>query len=562
MSNIEVYKVITESQKIDNDDAPKAIMEVGPLLTNYKVQNADSESQSAFSFLIQSANGTSTLARELLMETSFEVKMAGVDQGSVLYQSGTNDAPRPWAVQSAMQTLTQQINNSTVCQMTPCDVVKALNHYMPKSMYSKYGSVSPIMQDQYQDLQDYATLGANRNPLALYGTNPDLPTRGSYTVQVVSNTNTSAVLRLTITEPLLLGSTVWDGETLNDYTNIQSMRIEGTWVQNLNAIWSSAVGGSSGGLNKTITVEILGKPKLLYVVHEVNPAYTKIDPFRGYVYNSPFLRVNQEEVVGTLASGATQVVQVNQLKPSNIPSKLLIYACKKSSTRTPNDADSFLAIDTLSVQKGNDLLLSGITPSQLYHHSLQNGLNVSFPEFTRFKGSVVMLDLMKIGNRQGYVAGEAVQEQLSISVTLRNSASTSRSNMVLYIVEIHDSFVTITEQTATQKIGITKDDADRARDAPVSLAVEIEEAVKGGSWKSFWRGVKRVGRTVAKGFRGARKVLDTADRVASAVGLGYGNPRGGARLVGGSYDVSGGCQDCECGSVGKVANADLRRVKF
>jgi len=92
------------------------------------------------------------------------------------------------------------------------------------------------------------------------------------------------------------------------------------------------------------------------------------------------------------ANGAINGFTFNTARLGCIPSHVFIFARPQPSSHTRFTADAFLAIDKISITCMNKTgILSGFTQQQLYNISVENGVNMSWGQWSRRVGSILCL---------------------------------------------------------------------------------------------------------------------------------------------------------------------------
>ena len=123
---------------------------------------------------------------------------------------------------------------------------------------------SPIMQDQYQNYEDWQTLGSARNVFASFGENSTQVSRNGFSgVTIVSNGNGTAVVDVVCTEPCVLSPFFWGSGCRAGLTNLQTLDI----TLNMNSNWSSRVwrlDDVNGNPISNVAISFNAAPQLLF----------------------------------------------------------------------------------------------------------------------------------------------------------------------------------------------------------------------------------------------------------------------------------------------------------
>jgi len=263
-------------------------------------------------------------------------------------------------------------------------------------------------------------------------------------------------------------------------------------------------------------------------------------------------------------------VTPNTLRLSAIPSHVFIFARPQLTTQTRFNADAFLAIDSISLTCMNKTgILSGFTPQQLYNISVENGVNMSWGQWSRRVGSVLCLAFGK--DIPQLLPGVEESLDFSYTITMRdtthfdntgarvphvNASAGTRdtcTNDVSIIWElctlvVTPSSITLEDGRSVKHQGISSQEAQDAMDQGPSMQTlkDVNQAI-GGSFSDWidrssrktWTGVKRYAGPIANAanaLAAANPALAPlavgANMVSSAVGSGgRRRTRGGGLLL-------------------------------
>jgi len=396
----------------------------GASQATYQRFPSTSSSNSAVIFNIQVPSENVVIGRDILINTgiTFQIfagsagvaaKQVPVGQSVLAY--GVTDALHTFPFASLLTTATAQINNTT-CSVNLQDVFPSLLRMNDSRELYRYNSMSPSLPDQAYGM--YADgVGASNNPLASYSTasyDLDQQPRGAQplAITVVHNitaggqdnslisTNVADTWVITVStvvsEPMFLSPFIFGDPEYNNQglLGINNM----TFTLNVDAsckrLWSSA--------NNYITAITLGTPAspngfsapaigitgapttptLLFKFLSTQPSdlvQTKnIVPYMDFPRyltssaNNPVVNAGQSGV--TLVSSN---LQINQ-----IPDLFLISVRVPMSQQTSYNTDSFLTIQSISVNLNNQSgLLSSASQYDLWRLCVKNGSTQSFAEW-------------------------------------------------------------------------------------------------------------------------------------------------------------------------------------
>lgn len=259
------------------------------------------------------------------------------------------------------------------------------------------------------------------NPLASYsnaGYDTVLP-RGAYPIKINSVLHTSPGVandssivsnsvddvfvlqcQTTVTEPLLCSPWLFSASNKGVRDGIskvsQAINIQMTIDGSLRRLLSSSLlqttvptdpyycvlaPGSNGNgqlfVNPYILMRTLSPPSTSI------PLSMNVHNSLNYQYNSAGQSTTTLQPYGQPGSVVTLVS--NSLSLTSVPDFIVVCGRKQFTQQTISDSNSFMKINSVSVQFGtSDSLLSGASPEQLYLMSKRNGLNMSWLQFSGF----------------------------------------------------------------------------------------------------------------------------------------------------------------------------------
>ncbi len=501
-----------------------------------KTFTTTSFSNTVASFSLPPPNDEVIIDKKMLLRFYIELTFAGTTSGGNLLNLGVFDAPRANPINSSLlQSVTLKINDQSFNQNSS-DIVDALMHY-----YNDYGdrrghnSMTPAMMDQSQE---YSQLfGAARNPLGAYGDNPAEIARGGFAgVTVVSNTPTSAVVRLICTEQLFLSPMSFGSENSPGLTNVRSMDL----IANLNDLsraWSrdAVSAASASNVITSLTGTLYQSPEVDFQYISRNPLL-KVPEAVSYPY---FVLNRFPSPTQALAAASSTTIESNNIQFHSIPRKIYIFARQQNSDLTYTQTNSYMDITRVSINWNNLAgQLSQASEQELYLISLRNGLKKSFTEWKSGCGSVLCIDpSLDVALSPTECPGQLLNMQFQVSVTLNNPGINSK-NIVLYIVTCDEGVLTIYPGRCVSTIGsVTAKDVLDSYSRP-RIPYSMVESVYGGS---FWDKLKSFVAPIAS----FAKKTGIASKLASFIpgvgsiaspvikALGYAKPKG-RRVRGGA----------------------------
>lgn len=366
---------------------------------------------------------------------------------------------------------------------------------------------------------DQGLIGVARNPLGTYGDDGAQMTRGSFNYDFIRNpiwpTSTqgeyeqfpTATVVFTIREPILMAPFAFGRQNEPGLIGIRNMQINGQFTQNLERVWSCADGFGdpfplvpydppsygTGGFPKNIKVTVLGvSASFRYITPSLTTVLPKVVQ---YPYYESVPQIITLKPVGA-ASRANSALSSSFNMPS-LPRRLYFYLQQTKTQRSATTSDVFARIDTLTMKLGNrDGIFSSMTCYDFYRMAEQNGLNMSWTQYSKTVGSIVCVDLSSdvgLGPLEAPGLNKPTQIQIQCTYTDLQEPGMSAITYDLAVLPIYEGVFSLSPGVASHQTGIlTPEDILKVSEAPL-------QAVKGGSrggfgWADVWHGVKNAGR--------------------------------------------------------------------
>ncbi len=448
------------------------------------------------------------------------------------FQIGLNDALRQYPIASITDTITAQLNGETISQNSG-DWITALGSYnTTASERNKSISTSAAMPDAFQQYSDWSVYGSGRSPLASYAENSTEQTRGGLDYVIAPDGKS---FRIELTEPLFL-SPFFNayGDETEGFVNVNQMNLTFRWSSNLRKIMShSSLGGALGNLN----VSFYQAPELL--INYLSPDLTQALPV---VQTLPYTQY-QEYIrpAGTLSAGASTTLLSDAVKLSMIPEKMYLFVRHSRTGMTENLSDAFLKINRVRITWNNQSSLLGTcSPEQLYEISKRAGLDNTFSQFKKFRGSVFCCEFGKdIGLLDSECAGVSGQYTVSSQIDVTNVSDSSFDGEFFTIFAMGGQF-SIFEGGARASIGmLTQADVLQARSGAERMDWHEAHRLSGGG---FFGDLKKTVNKVARGVQsGANWVGNVASKIPLPIAQQVaGIARGVSGVAGGVRNLSGG----------------------
>jgi hypothetical protein len=486
MTSLENVKVLEPRVNVKADVEKDHIVLQGGLRVNEQVNTADSWGSAGAtpvqaSWTVNPPSTSTIVDRNLKVRAYFEIS---TDQP---LQLGLNDALRQFPIASIMDVLTVQINGETVSD-NMADKIHAMLCY-GNDAETRRGdtSTSPSMPDNYQEYSDYSVYGSGKNSLSNYGEQAVEEGRGGFPVEVLSSTS----FRVVITEPLFL-SPFLTGLHMADegFVNVNQMNINMRWKQNISQIMSHS---SLGNAITSVSVSMYQAPELLTTF--ITPDLTQPIPQLQVL---PYVKTQEYiKQMSALTAGSSVQVVSDSIKLSQVPRKVYLFCRHQRSTSTQNTADSFLSMENLSILWNNQSgLFSSATPQDLYRISKGNGLNQTWSQFSKYRGSVFCAEFGKdIGLLDSEAPGCQGQYTIQVQATMKNQSASSFTGE-FYMVILNEGTFSISENFARASLGnLNQQMVLMAKQSPELHHLTYSQLQGGG----FFSGLKNIVNKIARG---------------------------------------------------------------
>jgi hypothetical protein len=441
---------------------------------------------------------------------------------------GGLDGLRWGGICAQAQSCNLSINNGNIAT-SPVWFYEPLSRYYQNNDYQSWMSTMPSMHDTAQKYSiSYQTA---KDPLAGYFDNSSQMPRGSscyYTI--ISNTATEAVIDCTWEEPFCCSSPMlFPDEQKTGLYGINTIMVNMTFVNSLSKIWShDAVNGApvsnvTFAWNKAPIMELyqISNPGSI-----ATPDIEKVLPFQSIV-------VYPEAGAIDLASGATDIKPLNNIKLIGTPSRLYIFVRKSDGTMRFTDCDCYALITNIQITYGNkSALLGNLSPHGLFQLSKSNGFAGDYGSWCN-SGSVLCINFeTDISQDLLSAVGMEGQQQFQVNLTYKNiSPGPETTTYQIYTIAIYEGIFNYSDNTAKDEINVLKP-ADLTRDevlnATQSRAAHISSNFMGGSFRESATKVARKAYDLGKEYiPKARKAIGSSKNAVSS-GIGVFSPRAAA----------------------------------
>ena len=483
---------------------------------------ASSWSTSNVTFKLVPPNPTSVLDRVVKMEFELKVDFTGPDSGTPLLKIGTADGVRQFPILACCNSFQVAINNENVSTIPQEWIHRLMRYY---SSYEVDTSDTANMPDQYQDYADYVTYGANRNPLGLYGDVTIGSTRTDPYITVTSNTNTAASVLVKIAEIVPVTPFLITGLSHGlQYLNNLNFSIG---LTNLSRVWCHA---SSGNTISTISVSIPNAP--VACCNWLSRVEASLDQAllpnpRVYEYQNLLL---QSQNYGSVNAGQQVIGQTQVIPFPTIPKRVFIFAKRRLNDETYLTSDVNARIDAVKIVYDNNTAMTQADSRQLYNISVKNGLTDTWPQWSKFTGSVLCLEFgsdIPLTNPDDY-PGKVRQNSFSAQVTFTN-LSASAINFDLDVVVVYPGLLTIGAMGTSLIQGFDPMFIQNTNDYPAALDYQLSNnpyMLGGGFFDSIKKFLGNVIKNAPAAINKASEIAQVAAPIVSAF-----NPHLGSQLA-------------------------------
>jgi len=517
-------KVLVKDDRLMVTDAVRyAVIKGGSNMTCAQYNAIGSGGASGFTsninFNISVPSQETIVSRQALIKTTLNYRISGtaVAANNNIFRYGDVDAFGPFPFHQMVNSSQWTINNNTISQNTR-DILAVLCRIHDKRFLHRYNGMTPTMFDSYGD---YATIpqGALNHPNGGFNRlslDNDLSPRGTLPISLTAGNNCTAgglavgagpmdcTISVQVTEPVMVSPFIFAGDEGQGIYGIQNLNA----VYNLDstantAIRLSADATSIAAFPNGRTVTFLGAQEPQLLLQFLTPHPSDLMPSRNVVPYYELPRFVSSSGT-TVATGVKHVFNSSSLQLNQIPDKIYICVSKDVSTRANTDADAFLAINSITMNWNNSAgLLSSATQQDLWRMSVENGINMSWVEFSgsagggsaspvQTSGSVLCLEFGKdIELKDDYYApGSLGNFQLQFTVTATNTSAVDATQLQLLTIVQNSGVFSIERGVSSSYLGIlTKSDVlEASRGVPIAYSDALR-MVGGGVVGDFFKSV-------------------------------------------------------------------------
>jgi hypothetical protein len=395
------------------------------------------------------------------IRATFRLTISGVaGAGALMIQPGL-DAPRAFPLARAINTLQVSINNDQYSNVLNQYWPAFIRYHNPLKMEMNNFTTTPSFLDQYQEYNDFLnpfTGGSAKNALAGYGENsmPEGARQGFSGLTIVSDVGGVAVVDLTVTEPLFISPFNYSNEDEAGFLGVQNMSITTSFAELSSALWSHNNTAAGASTINNIAVQVTNYEILLNF--QSLPMDVPLPDKTIYPY---FEVVPYSSVSQTINSGAAQTLVLNSVQLKTIPRRMYVFARENLNDLLfanggVNKTDCFGVIENISVTFNNKVgLLSTASQQDLYNLAISNGCDMSWPQWSKYVGSVLAIDFSKdMSLNETDAAGVIGNYQLGLQARIRNTNTARNINYVLWAVVVNEGVAQIVNGSMSHQVGV------------------------------------------------------------------------------------------------------------
>lgn len=511
MSNFDVVTKKRLDTRINVDATNKEfIVDVAGNQCTQKVEPAQSFSKSQINWNITPSSPNTVIDRGFFVEVRLKYNFSGRTAGTE--STFIKDMAAPRGLAYGIQSANLTINGLSISQEIQ-QIVHAQSHFNDKTEYVRGQTLSPTFHcvDAYQSYEAPTANATLMQPLRGYNSSTRAEFgKGSYKMEIVSNTLAAAEVFVTFYEYMSLSPCVYNNRKVPGLTNVTSLQLSLN-LSNLERTFGVAQAVAADASYPTsYTVSIDGIPKCHYTEISM-PVYIESPPVVTYSYTDI---QRQESGLTNIANGGVANLVSNSYQLNTVPHSVIIFAKEQYGdiTSTANvttirkllsTPDAYGTIEKLEIKYNNQILLSSASQAQLWQMSSRNGLDMSFAEFCGMTqevnpgspgkdvpliGSLVCLNFGSdvAAGDPTMVPGTSINSNFSVTATVRNQSGSAK-NYVLQILYVYDGILSVSPGSAYKYVSLL----NRSE----TLNLEIEDTIEttytsGGDFKSFTDSLK------------------------------------------------------------------------
>ena len=513
------------------------ITEVKPVYTitkggtqiTYVQQKADNNNASSITFSPQVPGGNTYMDRKVYVHMYMRATFTGTPRDplgpALLFPNGLNGVVglRWCPLQSVTDSFTMTVNSNNITQ-NPAQYLEAISRYgFDRSIEDTFISTFPSMQDTWQQYPD--GFGANNNPIAVYGDNTSLQSRGAFPYTIVSDNGTVAVVDFEWTELIICSPLCITRRDEQGFFGVSNFRLQFSLTNVGRMLSIDSVNGPILGALPGNGVAISFPREPILNMSFITPPSVVAPPI-GSLCMYPYSLVQmfpQTYTAINLAPGASQQIISPNTVVAAVPTRIFVFAKKSYSDLTPYDTDTYLGLTNLQILfNNNSNILASAQPTDLYSISERNGLKESWTQWNDYVGAVFCADFSKdVSLADNLAVGVAGNYNLQVTATVKNLHSAAVANIDLYMITVVEGIFSIENMRASVENGlISEADLMAAEAEGTRIDYHMADTFYGGNLKKlismYGPDIRRA--AVAVGKAAAPVLKKYGPRVARAVG--------------------------------------------
>lgn len=401
-------------------------------------------------------------------------------------QLGLNDALRCMPFSALIDVLTVQINGESISDNVADHLYPMRFYGVPIEANQLSPSVSPSYPDMYQEYSHWnlppPNGGSAKNCLAGYGEN-QFDTRGGFPVVEAEDQKsfTTIITEGIYMSPFLCGY----GSQEEAMVNVNQISLNFRLKTDYQRILSHSTAGNA---ITNVQLQFTQAPEVL-VTFITPDLRMQIPPVQILPYYKPLDFVKN---IGDVAPGASVNVIGDSIKLSQIPRRMYLWCKISRNDESFETADNFLRLDSISLLWANQNgLFASARPTDLYEISRRNGMERSWPQWSKFTGSVFCAEFGKdIGLLDSEAPGVQGQYNLQVQATFTNTGTNTYEYQFFQMFLLEGTF-SISENQARATLGnLTNAAVLAAKQVPVEQALSYNqyEGLQGGNFFTSLKG--------------------------------------------------------------------------
>lgn len=459
---------VVNEPRVELDKAQYFAILKGGLTYTYQQFSAPSNTSISSYQITANVGGLNIIVnRKPLLQNHLQLvwtSIAPVLAGQYLVELGSNDGFRQYPLASCMSNLQVGINAQTfTCQTGR--IVHALSHFHdPRLIQEHTNSTTCAMADQYQEFSDAMTLGTARNPLNLYGGESYQTPRGGFVYDtLVNNVSTgvginTASLTATLTEPFYCSPLIFGSPDAKGLIGVNTMTFQVSngvtgSISPMSQVWCHGLSGQPYTIYQDPVITFTEPPRVLMQMITPDSLSVPIPRQISYPYYETFL--SPFTVSSVLAPGAATTIAAAGVTTTQIPHRIVLWASQSTNLSGPTFTDSFAHIESASIQlSGYQTALTSATPEDLYQISVKNGVDLSWPQWKQYTGSVLMIDpSTDLGLQHADANGVVAGQTLNVNCRIKNPSTSQSRTYTFYVLLIYAGSCDIVESVVSSTLG-------------------------------------------------------------------------------------------------------------